>query len=99
MHLENAGQADSILTFLQEWFPEQNEKVIKALNEIGATKSSEIIKKAVELLPENGSWFFESSNEESERIMSELDSEFSNYPDGSMRNLYRKYAEKNRNEL
>jgi len=99
MHLENAGQADSILTFLQEWFPQQNEKVIKALNEIGATKSSEIIKKAVELLPENGNWFFESSNEESERIMSELDSDFSNYPDGSMRNLYRKYAEKNRTEL
>lgn len=45
MHLENAGQADSILTFLQEWFPEQKEKVIKSLNEIGATKSSEIIKK------------------------------------------------------
>jgi len=99
MHLENAGQADSILTFLQEWFPEQNVKVIKSLNEIGATKSSKIIKKAVELLPENGSWFFESSNKESERIMSELDSEFSNYPDGSMRNLYRKYADKNRNEL
>jgi len=99
MHLENAGQADSILTFLQEWFPEQNVKVIKSLNEIGATKSSKIIKKAVELLPENGSWFFESSNKESERIMSELDSEFSNYPDGSMRNLYRKYADKNRNEI
>ncbi|GAL64360.1 DMP19 family protein [Algibacter lectus] len=99
MNLENAGQADSVLTFLQEWFPEQNEKVIKSLNEIGASKSSEIIKKAIELLPENGTWFFESSNEESERIMSELDSEFSNYPDGSMRNLYRKYAKKNRNEL
>ncbi|MCG8763547.1 hypothetical protein G1K46_12555 [Tenacibaculum finnmarkense] len=99
MNLENAGQADSILSFLQEWFPEQNEKVIKSLNEIGASKSSEIIKKAIELLPENSTWFFESSNEESERIMSELDSEFSNYPDGPMRNLYRKYAEKNRNEL
>lgn len=99
MHLENAGQADSILAFLQEWFPEQKEKVIKSLNEIGATKSSEIIKKAIELLPENGSWFFESSNEESERIMSELDSDFSNYPDGPMNNLYRKYAEKHRNEL
>ncbi|WP_233885959.1 DMP19 family protein [Tenacibaculum piscium] len=99
MNLENAGQADSILSFLQEWFPEQNEKVIKSLNEIGASKSSEIIKKTIELLPENGTWFFESSNEESERIMSELDSEFSNYPDGPMRNLYRKYAEKNRNEL
>ncbi|MCD8418814.1 DMP19 family protein [Tenacibaculum finnmarkense genomovar finnmarkense] len=99
MHLENAGQADSILTFLQEWFPEQNEKVIKSLNEIGATKSSEIIKKAIELLPKNGSWFFESSNEESEKIMSKLDSDFSNYPDGSMKNLYRKYAEKHKNEL
>jgi hypothetical protein len=99
MHLENAGQADSILTFLQEWFPEQNEKVIKSLNEIGATKSSEIIKKAIELLPKNGSWFFESSNEESEKIMSKLDSDFSNYPDGSMKYLYRKYAEKHKNEL
>ena len=61
MNLENAGQADSILTFLQEWFPKHNEKTIKSLNEIGATKSSEIIKKAIELLPENGSWFFDSS--------------------------------------
>ena len=89
----------SILTFLQEWFPEQKEKVIKSLNKIGASKSSEIIKKTIELLPENGTCFFESSNEESERIMNELDSEFSNYPDGTMRNLYRKYGEKNRNEL
>ncbi|AQS94034.1 hypothetical protein BXQ17_08130 [Polaribacter sp. BM10] len=99
MNLENAGQADSILTFLQEWFPEQNEKVIKSLNEIGATKSSEIIKKAVELLPENGSWFFESSDENSEKLMIKFDSEFSSYPDGPMEDIYRKYAEKNRNEL
>ncbi|WP_298237320.1 hypothetical protein [uncultured Algibacter sp.] len=99
MHLENAGQADSILTFLQEWFPQQNEKVIKSLNEIGATKSSKIIKKAIELLPENGSWFYESSDENSEKLMKKLDSEFSNYPDGSMRDLYRKYAEKHRIEL
>ena len=99
MHLENAGQADSILTFLQEWFPKQNEKIIKSLNEIGAIKSSEIIKKAIELLPKNGNWFFESSNGESEKLMSKLDSDFANYPDGSMRNLYRKYAEKHRNRI
>ncbi|WP_233862547.1 DMP19 family protein [Tenacibaculum piscium] len=99
MNLENAGQADSILTFLQEWFPKQNEKTIKSLNEIGATKSSEIIKKAIELLPENGSWFFDSSDEESEKLMSKLDSDFSNYPDGSMKNLYRKYAEINRSRI
>jgi hypothetical protein len=99
MNLENAGQADSILTFLQEWFPKQNEKTIKSLNEIGATKSSEIIKKAIELLPENGSWFFDSSDEESEKLMSKLDSDFSNYPDGFMKDLYRKYAERNRSRI
>ena len=99
MNLENAGQADSILTFLQEWFPEQNEQIIISLNEIGAIKSSEIIKKAVELLPENGSWFFESSTENSEKLMSKLDCDFSSYPDGSIRDLYRKYAEKYKSEI
>ncbi len=98
IHLENAGQADSILSFLQEWFPEQKEQVIKSLNEIGAIKSSEIIKRAIELLPKDGSWFFKSSDENSEKEMGKLDREFSNYPDGPMRSLYRKYAEKHRNE-
>ncbi|WP_252735969.1 DMP19 family protein [Zobellia sp. B3R18] len=99
MHLENAGQADSILSFLQEWFPEQKEQIIKSLNEIGAIKSAKIIEQAIELLPENDSWFFESSNKGSEKLMDKLDSEFSDYPDGPMRDLYRKYAEKYRNEL
>ncbi|KGK30399.1 hypothetical protein [Cellulophaga sp. E6(2014)] len=99
MHLENAGQADSILSFLQEWFPEQKEQIIKSLNEIGAIKSAKIIKQAIELLPENDSWFFESSDKDSEKLMYKLDSEFSDYPDGPMRDLYRKYAEEYRNEL
>ena len=99
MHLENAGQADSILSFLQEWFPEQKEYVIKSLNEIGATKSAKIIEKAIDLLPKDGSWFFKSSDENSEEEMAKLDSEFSNYPDGPMRNLYRKYAEKHRDKI
>ena len=99
MHLENAGQSDSVLSFLQEWFPEYKKSVIKSLNEIGATKSSEIIKKVIELLPKDGSWFFKSSNENSEKEMNRLDREFSNSPDGSMRNLYRKYAEKHRDEI
>ena len=99
MHLENAGQADSILSFLQEWFPEQNEQIIKSLNEIGAIKSAEIIKQAIGLLPQDGRWFFKSSDENSELQMSKLDREFSNYPDGSMRDLYREYAKKYRNEI
>jgi len=99
MHLENAGQADSILSFLQEWFPEHKEQITISLNEIGANKSSEIIKQAIDLLPKNGTWFYKSSDENSEKLMDKLDSEFSNYPDGSMRNLYRKYAEKYKTEL
>ena len=99
MHLENAGQADSILSFLQEWFPEQKEQIVKSLSEIGATKSSEIIKRAIELLPKDGSWFFENCDEESEKEMSKLDREFSNYPDGIMSNLYRKYADNYRDDI
>ncbi len=98
-HLENAGQADHILNFLQEDFPDYCEEVVKALFEIGAVKSAEIIKKAVELLPEDGSWFFDSADERSQNLMSKLDREFSGYPDEPMRDLYRKYAEKNRSYL
>ncbi|MBX7227075.1 MAG: hypothetical protein K1X55_13660 [Chitinophagales bacterium] len=99
MHLENAGQADSILSFLQEWFPQYSDRVISSLKEIGAIKSSEIIMKAVEILPKDGSWFFISANEEEQNLMGKYDSEFSNYPDGNIRDLYRQYADKNRNEI
>jgi len=99
MHLENAGQADHILSFLQEDFPEYAGDAVTALNEIGATKSAEIIKQAVELLPKNDSWFFDSADENSRNLMSKLNREFSNYPDGLMRNLYRKYADNHRNDF
>ncbi len=99
MHLENAGQADSILSFLQEWFPEYASDVVDALNEVGAIQSAEIIKQAVELLPKNGIWFFDHADKNSQVIMHKLDSEFSNYPDGSMPDLYRKYAESHRSDF
>lgn len=99
IHLENAGQSGHILSFLQEWFPHHSENVIIALNEIGAVKSSEIIKQAVELLPKDGSWFFDSADESTTKLMSKLDGEFSNYPDGNLNDLCRKYAEINKNDL
>lgn len=99
IHLENAGQADSILTFLQEWFPQYSNKVINSLNEIGAIKSSEIIKQAVQMLPKDGSWFFNSANEIEQYLMRNFDREFSSYPDGNIKDLYRKYADKYRNEI
>ena len=99
MHLENAGQADSILSFLQEWFPDQSVQVIESLNEIGAIKSAKIIDKAVKLLPDDGGWFFDNADEEMKKQMEHLDSEFSNYPDGFMRNLYKKYSEQNQEQI
>jgi hypothetical protein len=99
IHLENTGQADSILTFLQEWFPQYSDKAVKSLEEIGALKSAEIIKQAIKILPADGSWFFETANEIKQELMEKLDKDFSNYPDGNMNELYRKYADENRNEI
>ncbi|MGV0923746.1 DMP19 family protein [Empedobacter tilapiae] len=99
IHIENAGQADSILSFLQEFFPQYSTKVINSLNEIGAVKSSEIIRQAVEILPKDGSWFFETADENKQEQIAKLDRDFSNYPDGKMTDLYRKYAENNRNNI
>ena len=99
MHIENAGQADSILSFLQEWYSQYSKEVVNALNEIGAVKSSEVIRQAVELLPRDGSWFFDSSDEKTESLMEKMDREFSSYPDGLLKDLYRNYAENNKSEI
>ena len=96
IHLENAGQADHILGFLQEDHPEYQEEAVAALNEIGAFESAKIIARAIEILPKDGSWFFASSDEKSEKLMSALNSQFSSYPDGEMPDLYRRYAEEHR---
>jgi hypothetical protein len=99
MHLENAGQADHILSFLQEWFPQQSKDVVNALKDTGAIKSAELIKQAVEFLSKDGSWFFKSADENSQTLMAKIDKEFSSYPDGTLRDIYRKYAENNRSEI
>ncbi|MGV3611498.1 MAG: DMP19 family protein [Fluviicola sp.] len=84
---------------MQEWFPQYATRVIDSLKEIGAPKSSEIIRQAVEILPKDGSWFFETADENKQELMAKLDQDFSNYPDGKMRDLYREYAEINRIHL
>lgn len=99
MNLENSGQSCGILSCLQEWFPEHLNKFVNALKDINAPKSANAIEKAISLLPKNGSWFFKTSNEETEKLMTKYDREFSDYPDGYMPDLYRKYAELNKNEI
>lgn len=99
MHLENAGQADSILSFLQEWYPQYSKEVVIALNNIGAIKSSELINQAVELLPKYGTCFFNNADENTQNLMEKIDREFSSYPDGLLRDLYRNYADNNKTEI
>ena len=99
MRLEDAGQADHILNFLQEEYPQWTHEVVNALKEIGAINSAEIIGKAIQILPENGSWFFDSADEDSQTLMRKLDSEFSSYPDGPLTDLYRKYADNYRDDF
>ena len=99
MFLENYGQSDSILNFINDEFTDFNDEIVNALNEIEAFKSAEIIKQAIELLPKGGTWFFDVADEETKKLMSKFDSRFSDYPDGKMSILYRKYAEAHKEEL
>ena len=99
MHLENAGQASTIVTFLQEWFPGFHLETVKGLKEIGAVRSAAIIEQAIALLPEDGSWFFKTATTATQEKMDQFDSQFSDYPDGPMDALIRKYAEKHRQEF
>lgn len=99
MLLENAGQADHILSFLQEGFPQHAPEAAHALQEIGAMRSAEIIKQAVALLPKDGKWFLQHADESSQLVMAKLDHEFSGYPDGMLRDLYRKYADAHQSDF
>ena len=99
IHLENSGQSCGVLGCLQEWFPQYLNKFVPALIDIDAVQSARAIRKVVSLLPEDGSWFFKSSSEESEELLAIYDKEFSDYPDGNMSNLYRSYATKYKSEI
>jgi len=99
MHIENAGQADTVLSFLQEEFSTYSNEVIKALYEIGAIKSAKIIEQIVEMLSKNEGWFYDTADKESEKQFNKLDTEFSSYPDGNMPKLYRAYAEKHKADI
>lgn len=99
MHLENSGQSCGILGCLQEWFPQHLDKFVPALRDINAQQCADAIEKAIKLLPEDGSWFFKSADEQSKQELEEYDRIFSNYPDGNMPNIYRKYAERYKDEV
>lgn len=99
MHLENSAQSCGVLSCLQEWFPQHLDKFVNALREIKAPVSANTIEKAIKLLPDDGSWFFKSADENKQELMSKLDSQFSDYPDGNMPNLYREYAETYKNKV
>ena len=54
------------------WYVTDKTEYLNALKEIGAYKSSEIIQQAINLLPKDGSCFFDSANESSEILSQEV---------------------------
>lgn len=99
MHIENSGQSSSILSCLQEWYPQYLDKFVLALKDINAPKCAKLIEKAIKLLPEDGSWFYKTADEKTRQLLQDYDKQFSDYPDGNMPLLYRTYAEKYKKEI
>ena len=97
MLLENLGQSSSIASFFEYVDRNRVDQMVDILLEMGATKSARAIEQAIQLLPE-GSWFDGVTDEKWDK-MGEQDKIFSNYPDGLLAPLHRKYAEKYRNEI
>lgn len=99
MQIENAGQAGHILNFLQSWYPQYKDMVIEALLDLGAIRSSRLVSQAVQMLPKDDSWFFEKADEMMIAEMNKLDKQFSDYPNGPMRDLYINYVKSNKEEF
>ena len=103
MSLEDACQADSIISLRENKIMYLMPEMYEALLEIGATKTAELIKEFMELLPkkcfENKKlpdidWFFE--NEKRTKQIQDIDDKIADYPDGNMKNLYQKYILKDK---
>jgi hypothetical protein len=101
MTLEDVCQADTILSLEEDGLMLQMPQIHDALLEIGAFNTALFVKEFIDLLPENTfkelklpewSWFFE--DVERKQKIENIDSEISNYPDGSMKIIYQKYIAK-----
>ena len=97
--LENFSISDGILTFINDVYSDYHDEIVLALHSIGAVRSSNVIKAAINLLPADGEWFLKTANNEIKEEMKKLDDEFCSYPDGKLSLLYRNYVIKYFNEL
>lgn len=99
--LEDCCQADGLLSVTEdEELVFRMKEIYDSLLEIGAVKTADFLKRFIELLPKDmfetkiipeWKWFFE---DEREKRITEIDRGISNYPDGAMFDLYKKYIEK-----
>ena len=97
--LEDFSISDGILTFINDVYCDYHNEIVLALRSIGAVKSSNIIRDAINILPADGECFLKTSTQELREKMRKLDQEFCSYPDGKLCSLYRKYVVKYFNEL
>ena len=95
--IENAGQADMISEFFES-YPTYYDEVVSALTEIGAVKSAELIRSAINLIPKEGVFSLDEESEEWEKIM-DIDEKFAFYPDGLLAILYFCYVHKHKKDF
>lgn len=99
MCLEDACQADTILSLYEDDMMLKMPEIYEALIEIGAPNIASLVKEFINLLPSNTfedmilpdrSWFYKDM--EIEDKVGNIDSKISNYPDGSLQTIYCKYV-------
>ena len=99
MSLEDACQADTILSLYEDGLMLRMPELYDALIEIGAPITASLVRDFIDLLPENTfkdlklpDWNYFYKDMEIEDKVGNIDSKISNYPDGSMQTIYCKYV-------
>jgi len=97
MMVHNFSQSTVILSLFDNY--NNTDEIVNALNEIGATRSAEIIKQVSDMIPKNGENFYDIADEKTQGLLDKIDDELSDSPDGNFHNLLRVYAEKHKKDL
>lgn len=102
MRLEDACQADSILSLTDEKADFLRlPRMYEAYLEMGAPKTARALRRMIGLMPEGTfeegivpewKWFF--ADPKREKQIKEIDSEIAGYPDGVMHELYKSYLQR-----
>lgn len=96
--IEDCTQADTFYTFIEDGFGKYLSEAAQAYDAVGAPITASLIRKAVEMIPQE----VIDGGEPSEELWDELsvlDGKITDYPDGVMGGLLREYARRNAEQI